>query len=310
MSTQEPLADRDGVSGPHDGVEAPARSAAVPVDPDATPEPAGPEPAGPEEAAPELAAPELAGPEPAGPEPADPDSAAPEAGRPRRGRGLLLPVVLSLLLLALVNTYAAQPFAIPSESMENTLRVGDRVVVNKLVYRFGGRVHRGDVVVFDGRGSFTRDDSSGPTGFGDALRGLGSYLGLATAGHDDYVKRVVGVGGDRVICCDSRHRITVNGVPLDESEYLFPGDTASSVPFDIEVPAGELWMMGDHRSASQDSRGHLGDPGGGFVPESKVIGRADWIVYPVGHWRHLVRPGVYGAVDAAAGRSGRDGEQG
>ncbi|WP_055586936.1 signal peptidase I [Peterkaempfera griseoplana] len=227
---------------------------------------------------------------------------------PRSTAGQLFVAALCLLLLALVNTWVAQPFAIPSQSMENTLRVGDRVVVNKLAYRFGGHVRRGDVVVFDGRGSFLSDDAAGPTGVGGALRQLGSYLGLAAPTENDYVKRVIGVGGDRVVCCDTEGRITVDGVPLEESAYLFPGDDASSVPFDVQVPAGKLFMMGDHRSDSRDSRAHLGEPGGGFVPEEKVIGRADWVVYPIGHWRHLRRPGTFGAVDAA-GRSGRHGDQ-
>ncbi|AXI79623.1 signal peptidase I [Peterkaempfera bronchialis] len=235
--------------------------------------------------------------------------ALPDAGRPRRWVGGLLVAVVCVLVLALVNAFVAQPFAIPSGSMENTLRVGDRVVVNKLAYRFGGTVHRGDVVVFDGRDSFLQDDGAGSGGLGGALRQLGSYLGLASPSETDFVKRVVGVGGDRVVCCDRQDRITVNGVPVDESGYLFPGDTASSVPFDIEVPDGRLWVMGDHRSDSRDSRDHLGEPGGGTVPEDRVIGRADWVVYPVGRWHHLRRPGGYDAVDAA-GRGGRHGDQG
>lgn len=233
----------------------------------------------------------------------------PAAGRAARLGRRWLPVVLCLLVLTLVNAFVAQPFAIPSQSMENTLRVGDRLVVNKLAYGFGGHVHRGDVVVFDGRGSFLPDDAAGPTGIGAALRQAGSYLGLASPSETDYVKRVIGIGGDHVVCCDSSGRITVNGVPVDESGYLHPGDAPSSVPFDVQVPDGRLWVMGDHRSDSRDSRDHLGDPGGGFVPEAKVIGRADWVVYPVGHWRHLRRPGVFDAVDAA-GRSGRHGDQG
>jgi signal peptidase I len=111
---------------------------------------------------------------------------------------------------------------------------------------------------------------------------------VQTSGGPDYIKRVIGVGGDRVTCCDKRGRITVNGRPVTES-YLYPGDNPSRVPFDIEVPEGRLWVMGDHRDDSRDSRDHLGDPGGGTVPVGKVIGRAEWIVWPLSRWRSLDR---------------------
>ncbi|MFF3254867.1 signal peptidase I [Actinacidiphila glaucinigra] len=172
-------------------------------------------------------------------------------------------VVAAAAVVALVNVFVAQPFEIPSGSMENTLRAGDRVLVNKLAYRFGGMPARGEVVVFDGGGSFVQG-----------------------SGGTDFVKRVVGVGGDRVTCCDSRGRITVNGRPLDET-YLYPGDTPSRVAFDIEVPKGRLWVMGDHRADSRDSRDHLGDPGGGTVPVDKVIGRAEATIWPLGRRRSL-----------------------
>lgn len=200
-------------------------------------------------------------------------------------RAGLLGVICTGFLLLLSN-FVLQPFLIPSRSMEPTLAVGDRVLVNKLAYRFGGRPERGDVVVFDGAGSFVRQ---GPDGnpVGDAVRGAASALGLAEPSDTDFVKRVVGVGGDDVVC-DAQGRIKVNGVPLDEP-YLFPGDSGSKVPFRIAVPLGTLWVMGDHRSQSRDSRDHLGDPGGGMVPVEKVIGRADWIGWPVSRWGH-VRP--------------------
>ncbi|MEU7604405.1 signal peptidase I [Streptomyces sp. NPDC040724] len=190
--------------------------------------------------------------------------------------------VLCTVFLLLFSNFVVQPFLIPSRSMEPTLQVGDRVLVNKLAYRFGDRPARGDLVVFDGTGSFVRERPDGnPVGV--LLHGAASALGLAEPSDTDFVKRVVGVGGDDVVCCDAGGRVQVNGVPLDEP-YLYPGDAPSKVPFRIVVPLGTLWVMGDHRSQSRDSRDHLGEPGGGMVPVEKVIGRADWIGWPVSRW--------------------------
>ncbi|MCM2425875.1 signal peptidase I [Streptomyces sp. RKAG337] len=182
-----------------------------------------------------------------------------------------LPAVACVAALFLANAFLVQPFLVPSGSMEGTLQIGDRVLVNKLAYRFGREPERGDIVVFDGDGSFLR------------------------TGGTDYVKRVIGIGGDRVTCCDPLGRLMVNGHPLDEG-YLYPGDTPSQVPFDIQVPAGRLWVMGDHRGDSRDSRDHLGEPGGGTVPLDEVIGRADWIGWPIGRMRSLDRPAVFAAI--------------
>lgn len=220
-------------------------------------------------------------------------------GGPRRRlvRRAALIAALCPIPLALVNAFVAQPFLVPSGSMENTLRVGDRILVDKLAYRFGTRVERGDVIVFDGTGSFVQEDrvprTSPVAGF---LREAAALVGFARPGETDFTKRVVGVAGDRVTCCDARRRISVNGHPVAESGFLFPGDAPSRVPFDVLVPEGSLWVMGDHRSHSRDSRDHLGEPGGGMVPVDKVIGRADRIVWPLGRWQPLDRPGGYAEV--------------
>ena len=209
-------------------------------------------------------------------------------GVSRRVREFLGLLAICGLVVVLVNRFVVQPFTIPSGSMENALAVGDRVLVNKLSYDFGGAPHRGDVVVFDGRGSFVDTETQ------DTADSTGN----------DFVKRVIGVGGDTVKCCDAHGRITVDGVALDESSYLYPGAAPSSFPFDVQVPAGELFVLGDNRAVSADSRAHLGDPGGGFVPVSRVIGRAEWVIAPVGHWRSLDRPQLFAALDRSIASAG------
>jgi signal peptidase I len=226
----------------------------------------------------------------------DPDGreAEPRSSAVRRLiRDLVVLGAVCASVLALVNAFAAQPFAIPSGSMEGALRIGDRVLVDKVGYRFGAP-QRGDVVVFDGRGSFVDE------GTVDSGDGSGDY----------FVKRVIGVAGDTVTCCDSKGWLSVDGVPLDESGYLFPGDVPSAVPFSIKVPADRLFVLGDHRSDSRDSRDHLGDPGGGFVPVDKVTGRVDWVVYPIGHWRSLDRPPVFAVLASELRKGVGHGQQG
>ncbi|MFD4410535.1 signal peptidase I [Streptomyces sp. NPDC058467] len=193
------------------------------------------------------------------------------------GGRITLTVLVCLVFVLLVSRFVMQPFQIPSGSMEQGLRIGDRVLVNKLAYRFGAEPQRGDVVVFDGTGYF---------------------------GNADYIKRVVGVGGDHVVCCDKEGRLEVNGRSVDESTLLYPGDSPSGVRFDVVVPDGSLFLLGDHRSDSSDSRDHLGSPGGGMIPVPDVIGRADWIAWPAGHWTRLTRPDVYARVPAADGAHG------
>jgi signal peptidase I len=218
---------------------------------------------------------------------------------------LVLLVALTLAVAALIRTFLVQPFFIPSGSMENTLQVGDRVLVDKLSYRFHD-IHRGDVVVFNGLDSFTPEvqvtEPSNPV-----LRGLhafGAAVGIAPPGEKDFIKRVIGVPGDRVVCCDAKGRVTVNGTALKETAYVFPGDVPSEATFDVTVPAGRLWVMGDHRAASADSRAHTGDPGGGTVPESKVIGRAFSVVWPPGNMTGLGTPPTFDRVSSPAAQGG------
>jgi len=258
--------------------------------------PGGPEPKGPGQGPalqPGRAAPWNGGPVPGGPVPGGPPGpggpgtgedppAEPRSGpggKRRRSFWRELPVLIAIaLVLALViKSFVVQAFWIPSGSMENTLEVNDRVLINKLVYHLRP-IHRGDIVVFDGTGSWNFGPPADSNIFSKAVSELEGIVGIS---HDSaiYIKRVIGLPGDHVVCCNAG-QVTVNGVPLSESSYLYPGDQPSAQKFNITVPPGRLWVMGDHRSVSYDSRGHQGDPGGGTIPESGVIGRAFVIIWP------------------------------
>ena len=208
-----------------------------------------------------------------------------------------LPLTLlgAVVLVLLVSAFIAKPFSIPSGSMESTLNIGDRVLVNRLVYH-SRAIERGDVVVFDGTDSFV-PASSVPTRdpISALFVNLGQALGVVPPDGSDFVKRVVGVAGDHVQCCDAKGRLLINDKPLDE-HYLYDGDIPSDVAFDAVVPLGKLWVMGDHRSNSADSRAHLGDPGGGMVSTSKVVGRVMSIVWPPAHWGTVAIPDSYAKV--------------
>ena len=212
-------------------------------------------------------------------------------------------VITALVISVLIKTFLVQAFYIPSGSMENTLLVNDRVLVNKLADK-PDEIHRGDVIVFRDPGGWLNGPQTTSRGglLGLVRDGL-VFVGLApAAGEEDLIKRVIGVGGDKVACCDAQHRVTVNGVPLDEP-YLYPGDHPSDETFSETVPAGELWVMGDHRSVSEDSRFHKQQPGKGFVPVDDVIGRAFVIVWPLDRTAVLRSPATFNqpALDASGG---------
>jgi signal peptidase I len=224
--------------------------------------------------------------------------AAPATGRGRKRkqrsfwRELPILVAIALLLAVVIKTYAIQAFWIPSGSMENTLEINDRVLVNKIVYHIRD-IHRGDIVVFNGDGSW--DPGTVPVSgnvFQQFADGFASMFGFGHPG-DILIKRVIGIPGDHVACCDAQGRVTVNGVPLSEASYLFPGSAPSEIKFNIVVPPGRLWVMGDNRLFSDDSREHQGDPGGGTVPESAVVGRAFIIIWPPSRWRILPIPATF-----------------
>jgi signal peptidase I len=188
---------------------------------------------------------------------------------PRRGGGLRLLrdiaiiVVAALIASFLVKTFLVRSFYIPSGSMENTLLIGDRVIVNELVPKTM-KLQRGDVIVFKDPGGWL------PSGEGD-----------------DLIKRVIGLPGDKVSCCGTNGELSVNGHAVNEPYVVKPAGTnaVSGTPFSVTVPAGELWVMGDNRYFSADSRIH------GFVPEKDIVGRAFVITWPVSRWSGLSRYG-------------------
>ncbi len=206
---------------------------------------------------------------------------------PRRRGGVLavlreavIVIALSLVIATLVRIFLVQAFLIPSSSMQDTLLVGDRVLVSKLTTRFG-EIERGDVVVFSDPNGWLTSSPPEESGPGAWLRNGLQFVGVLPDDSEGHlIKRVVAVGGDTVMCCEDG-RIVVNGVAVDESAYLQSGDSASATEFEVEVPPGELYVMGDHRSNSGDSRVH------GTVPEDRVVGRAVVIAWPFARWSGL-----------------------
>ncbi|HET9649306.1 MAG TPA: signal peptidase I [Microlunatus sp.] len=216
-------------------------------------------------------------------------------------REFAIVVVGALLVSILLRAFVGQMFIIPSQSMENTLLIGDRVVVEKIT-----GFERGDVVVFSDPGGWLGEsEQTDPTAV-DRLLDLIGIPTAASAGH--LIKRVIGMPGDRVVCCDTRNRITVNGYPLDETSYLYTAPDGvqvapSEVRFTVVVPKDRIFVMGDHRDLSADSRCHLADLSTdqakgqvAFVPENLVVGPTVAIAWPLSRFEFLHRPATFAGV--------------
>lgn len=172
-------------------------------------------------------------------------------------------VCLTIVVVFGVRHFVMAPFHVPSESMTPTLNAGDVILVDRTK---AGTAERFGVVVFDGTGYFAPGADASSSRY--------------------WVKRVIGVGGDRVRCCTSEGQITVNGSPISEP-YLAPGVKPSLTPFDVEVPRSRIFVLGDNRAHSGDSLDHLGHPGGGMIPLERVQGPVTRVVWPLQEWRSL-----------------------
>jgi signal peptidase I len=219
---------------------------------------------------------------------------------------IIIIAVMALVLSFIVKTWLIQAFYIPSGSMENTLVRDDRVIVSKLTPG-PFDLNRGDVVVFKDPGNWlgtVPDESEGGTR--ESVRDFLQFIGVVPDDSDDHlIKRVIGLPGDHVVCCDKDGLLTVNGVAITEP-YIKPGDTpgGGKASFDITVPAGKVWVMGDHRSDSSDSRFHDDGTGAtGSVPVDDITGRAVMIVWPVDHVKWLSVPErVYSDIPPSSGQ--------
>ncbi|GHH76714.1 signal peptidase I [Kitasatospora indigofera] len=230
---------------------------------------------------------------------------APSGERKPRSFWKELPILIGIaLILALViKTFFVQAFSIPSESMQNTLQVGDRVLVDKLTPWFGAEPERGEVVVFHDPGGWLNDEPAQQSNnsFVRGLQDVLSFVGLMpSANEKDLIKRVIAVGGDTVEC-EGEGPVKVNGIALDEP-YIFPGNTPCGTKQfgPVHVPEGRIWVMGDHRADSLDSRYHMDQPGGGTVPVGDVVGRAFVVAWPLDRWATLPVPATFDQKGLAA----------
>nr|WP_260474409.1 signal peptidase I [Streptomyces sp. WAC 04229] len=215
-----------------------------------------------------------------------------------------LPILIgiALVLALLIKTFLVQAFSIPSSSMENTLKINDRVLVDKLTPWFGSEPERGEVVVFHDPDNWLAGE---PTPDPNALQTVLSWIGLMPSAEEkDLIKRVIGVGGDTVEC-NKTGPLKVNGMALNEP-YVYPGNTPCTDDdqggrFKVTVPEGYIWVMGDHRQNSKDSRYQQADKHGGMVPVKEVVGRAVVVAWPMNRWDNLPVPETFDQDGLQAG---------
>lgn len=210
-------------------------------------------------------------------------------------REVVVVVVVALALSALIRAFLLQAFYVPSASMDQTLRPGDRIIASKVTTNVSG-VKRGEIVVFKDPGDWLPAQLPPPDDWRTSVRRALTFIGvLPSDSGDDLVKRVIGVGGDRVACCDADGRIVVNGVPLNEDYIIGPTD---QVRFDVSVPEGGIFVMGDNRGDSRDSRYHL-DMNNGAVPVGNTVGRVVLVLWPFDRLAIERIPAIFG--DLATG---------
>ncbi|MFJ9373767.1 signal peptidase I [Streptomyces sp. NPDC101455] len=224
-----------------------------------------------------------------------PGDPTPQPRKPRSfWKELPILVVIALVLALLIKTFLVQAFSIPSDSMQNTLQQGDRVLVDKLTPWFGSEPERGEVVVFHDPDDWLAGE---PAANPNALQKVLSWIGLMPSAQEkDLIKRVIGVGGD-TISCSGTGPLTVNGKALNEP-YVYPGNTPCTNDdqggqFTVKVPKGDIWVMGDHRQNSRDSRYNQSDKHHGMVPVKDVVGRAIVKAWPINRWDTLPIPDTF-----------------